>query len=810
MSTRFSQWRNTEYVGLPVESYLQAGLIKDQRIDTELQKTSAALGEYKSLQALGANAEAYQNEIMSGIKTQLEELAKGNLKSPEALMKMQSIVTNPTYVNGLKQIAKSTEYFKAAQKAAKDYEKESGNQINAAPFYEAYQQLMNEEGNASKFNPNLFANMDSFPKYMEIQKELNETVKNIKENKRYFDASKGAYIKVGSIEEITPERIRETVNYEFKNRKDILSQFNRNLKYDAFSSGRSLSEYGDEIKQSYANQASSYQKEYDDYQKDPTGYIKKQGKDVKYKPQYDAEMNNIKSTIERLNKLAAADSETVARQRYIDNAAEEAVGIFGYKKETMDIKTDGSVLQARAFARQDAKEAALRKMVEGGTAIVPTGLMFAPDAKEVEAEINNGNYLIKLLESSGVDRKEYEKYKAVEILNKRASLPFAQRAKFTAENYGAIINAESAIKQVPITQNKKLVEKIAVSYGYNPKVNVGVDPAEYLKTVHRNGNSQGVGIINKDVDAKELAMSISSAGAAVYENGVLVKQKDELLNGINGANAADKAFNLVSSQLPLFEYSRDGKPVASFRHPTKENTKISYELTGELARGMQAVAPIMRVVNDMNYGRSGPVKPLVIEVPEAMTTTGRTANVSYTGARLPVGSPGLTFFKNADSQLSRNYGERAIYQVAAVLNGNKSIDKLPANERLQKMNEAIKIINSGYLENMVSDGAKQGTNIVKIPTSNGISYLDLKESMYIIDNQFTNPDQIYNMQVGLPNEIKKPSGKGFVTIGGMRNEVDALTPLLRAAGQTFAAKSSQKALAEAMIQTPEYTYGMQY
>ena len=99
MSTRFSQWRNTEYVGLPVDSYLQAGLIKDQRIDTELQKTSAALAEYKSLQAVGANAEAYQNEIMSGIKGELEALAKDNLKSPEALMKMQSIISNTTYVS---------------------------------------------------------------------------------------------------------------------------------------------------------------------------------------------------------------------------------------------------------------------------------------------------------------------------------------------------------------------------------------------------------------------------------------------------------------------------------------------------------------------------------------------------------------------------------------------------------------------------------------------------------------------------------------------------------------------------------------
>ena len=120
MSTRFSQWRNTDYVGLPTETYLQSGLIQDQRIDTELQKSSAALAEYKSLQAVGANAQAYQNQIMSDLKTRLEGLAKENLKSPDALMKMQSIIADPTFVGGLKQIAKDTEYFKLAQKAAMD------------------------------------------------------------------------------------------------------------------------------------------------------------------------------------------------------------------------------------------------------------------------------------------------------------------------------------------------------------------------------------------------------------------------------------------------------------------------------------------------------------------------------------------------------------------------------------------------------------------------------------------------------------------------------------------------------------------
>ena len=86
-------------------------------------------------------------------------------------MKMQSIVTNPTYIQGLKQVAKNTEYFKAAQKAAQDYEKESGNKINAAPFYKAYQELMNETGDPTKFNPNRFMGLDSVPKYTEIQKE---------------------------------------------------------------------------------------------------------------------------------------------------------------------------------------------------------------------------------------------------------------------------------------------------------------------------------------------------------------------------------------------------------------------------------------------------------------------------------------------------------------------------------------------------------------------------------------------------------------------------------------------------------------
>ncbi len=460
MSTRFSQWRNTEYVGLPVESYLQSGLIQDQRIDTELQKTSAALAEYKSLQAVGANAKAYQSQIMSEIKAQMEDLAKQSLKSPEALMKIQQVVSNPTYIQGLKQIAKNTEYFKAAQKAALDYEKESGNKINAAPFYKAYQEMMNETGDPTKFNANRFAGLDSVPKYIEIQKEVNETISKMKPGTKVWDYKKGIYDYVRSEEELSPERILNAVKHEFNNRVDLQTQLQRNIDFESYNLGVSADIRGNQLKETYGKTYNNLTAELESYKTNPAAFKKKYG--IQNDEQLKSTVAQLEDQINEYSGLLKMDPRSILTQNAIAKSAIVSGSLYAYKKESLKKTVNPiDVVNAQAAARQKQIDK-LDKIAKGSTAMIDMALTFGQDAAVQENKIKDGSYLRELAGSINMDIKKFN----------IAGGPVRQYKGAVADVAGGqgFIDLIRGTTEADKKQKQELVSQLAEKYGFKKGV----------------------------------------------------------------------------------------------------------------------------------------------------------------------------------------------------------------------------------------------------------------------------------------------------------------------------------------------------
>lgn len=819
MSTRFSQWRNTEYVGLPVESYLQAGLVKDQRIDTELQKTSAALAEYKSLQALGANAEAYQNEIMSGIKTQLEDLAKGNLKSPEALMKMQSIVTNPTYINGLKQIAKSTEYFKIAQKAASDYKKESGNDINSAPFYQAYKELMDETGDASKFNPNRFAGMDSFPKYIEVQEKINSIVKEMKPNTMVWSSKDGGYRRINSIEELTDERIRDAVQYELRNRKDLQTQFARNIQYDALQRGSNISDMGLGIKEEYKGQANELESQLSIYKQDPIGYAKKLKLDPK---KLAIQAANTEAQIAQLKQLAELDPEAAVNYKYSNDIATGASKLYAYKKDDFSEKADAFQLQQNAFANQrqrDAQAAAEQAaLVNGNTAMVNLGIVMGDSAETAEADIKSGEYLRQLAQSTGIDIEQYMPNVpgGKSFMTQLGNTFGFNETNLSQDGFMKALGNELGFKPssskapyVNANKQKEFIKELAKKWGYNPKINGENNETAFLQNLRRSGEHLGKGVVNLNFDAKRINAALGNMSEiTVLENGEKVtstETKQKFLNYLTNAGNETNGVNFSESGVPLITF-KFGEVFANYREPGT-NKMISYQLPNDLAKGLQGVKEIMEVAKDRSYGVGINNRPVSVFVPEQSTTTGANGISQYTGARVANGSSALTMFKNAGNKYSREKGKSIIKEVAQAI-ADKPLDQYNEKETISLYNQAIKYINDKYNSNInlgenglpVIDRSSGTSNIINVKKSGNAQNIVLDNHYYIINNGITTLADLENLHVGMAEEKLIPSGKGFIRIGGTDTENNVLTRAVKAGAETLIKPGTYQPIKPAIIE----------
>lgn len=236
MATRFSRWNNTEYVPLPTDYYQMAIMQQEQMAQKQIDLAQQAMYQFRSLTPASKDAQAYYDQTLQKLNEELQSVGKMNLQTPEALAKINSLISNPQYLNAFRGVARDTENVKLAQKARTDYVKESGNDINAVEILQAMTGMANEQGDASKFNPNRFDNLSVIPKYIEIQPEVDKIIKEMKEKKGYRDFTTNNWVTIEKWEELSADDIRKAVLGQLGSRNDLALQLQRNIKYDAFRS----------------------------------------------------------------------------------------------------------------------------------------------------------------------------------------------------------------------------------------------------------------------------------------------------------------------------------------------------------------------------------------------------------------------------------------------------------------------------------------------------------------------------------------------------------------------------------------------
>lgn len=766
MSTRFSQWHNTEYVPLPVDYYMQAGLQNDQKIEGELQNTTAALASYKALQPIGADAQALHEQVLGNMRSDIEDVAKSNVKSPDAMMRLNSIIQNPTYIGSLSKIAKHAEYYKQASDAAKEYVKKYGNQVNAAPFYEQMQDMANEKGDPNNFNYSRFAGMDAVPAYIETQKEVDDVVSKMKPGSRVWDEVGGKYIVLNSLKELTPERIASAVQHEFRSRTDIKEQLKRNIRWDNLSSGQSMNQRAEYSRGQLRSQIADFDNDVVLAKNDPHAFMQKYG--LNHKQDISSAVNELNNRRNLLQGSASLPDDQLIASQYINDAAQSSASVYQISEQSKTHKPDAFELQDRGFAH---KEKMMKNMyTQDNMIVVPTGINgVAPLADE--HKIDDGSFINELANNIGMTQKQAEEmgFPVIPISKKWDFTTAKSNPGGTAQwlEMQKIKNSRPSDKAYYVDMSKatpEQLEKLATSYGYNKTMYGNVTPMDFLKSTYRSNAHIEKGIINPNIDRNKLNAVLLSNNVPVYVDGVLGSDADKIkYQGMLNNDKGEKGnANFAKNQSGVIEYvGENATPVVSYNVDGK---KVSFELQGDLGAGLSGLSAGVLASRNKSYGRTEYVDPAVVNVPSAVTNKGAVGYERWTASRLPNG-PDITYFKGADSYDNVFKGHNIVNQVAQQLSNFKDLSKHTIEDQMKYINQAVKLINDKYEKSIrqTPNGISLDPNInqnIELPDGRTIR---ISEPIYIINKKFKNlSDYNDNIQVG----ISPQSTSRGQTIGG--------------------------------------------
>lgn len=233
MANRYDQWVATGPIELPIETYQAAGLYNEQKTAQDVQELGQIFSAYNSINPASPDAKAFYDDTLASLREKVSEVGKMNLTTPDANRKLQLIVNDPTITSNLKGVMQDRLLYDKRQDEMREYLKKNPK-VNAAGYLSAFANLNQEQGDASKFNPNRFANMDPLADYYDVNKRIEEGIGKLKEDevsmKRIFGDK---YIEVKDTA-LGKEKIREYVVKSMANDPQIQDQLKRNMQYSYY------------------------------------------------------------------------------------------------------------------------------------------------------------------------------------------------------------------------------------------------------------------------------------------------------------------------------------------------------------------------------------------------------------------------------------------------------------------------------------------------------------------------------------------------------------------------------------------------
>ena len=271
MANIYNRWAPTQRIGLPVDYYQSALMLKDQRAQESVDKIEGIANQYAQIQAVSPDAEALYNETMDKLRSGVEALSKEKLDTPEAQRRAAKLFKDPEIVSNLDKVYSDAMYAAEARKNLNEYLKKNP-QVNAVDYLTAFNKLGTETGDSSKFNPDRFKNMPALTDYYDVNKLIADEVKSLKANEEEVKKIVGDKYQTYKETGVLEDRIRELARDRVLADPQAYSQFQRNTRYqnflaDPYDPENGMRKNASSFRAGIGNQQISIQKRIDDLAK---------------------------------------------------------------------------------------------------------------------------------------------------------------------------------------------------------------------------------------------------------------------------------------------------------------------------------------------------------------------------------------------------------------------------------------------------------------------------------------------------------------------------------------------------------------
>lgn len=177
MANRFDTYVRTTYVPEPIDYYQLGVQGQEAEMGGKLQQMGNDLDTANNIMAAYTPDIQTKTQIIDSIRSQLEDVTRQNLTTPEAMVKFNKIINNRENIDKLAAVQSNAMEYQRLMKEMQDYEKETGNSINNTRLRAA----MEDYNRGTEFKSG-FMRGQSPGKYIDVVKDVQDVLKNVKGN----------------------------------------------------------------------------------------------------------------------------------------------------------------------------------------------------------------------------------------------------------------------------------------------------------------------------------------------------------------------------------------------------------------------------------------------------------------------------------------------------------------------------------------------------------------------------------------------------------------------------------------------------
>jgi hypothetical protein len=198
MGNRFTGFVRSEYNALPIDYYQAALAAKEQEGMSKLADMRQMLDYTAGVESVYNPDTELKQQHLSDMESKIAEIGKMNLRTPDALAKLQAVIGDRRVINDFVGIQRNTANYRTAMDNAKKYREQYGNDINIDPMMAAMQEYNSKGRDGFQAG---FLSDSSISSFVDVNKGVQEVLEKMKPVKTEKVTPTGEWIyKVGNSE----------------------------------------------------------------------------------------------------------------------------------------------------------------------------------------------------------------------------------------------------------------------------------------------------------------------------------------------------------------------------------------------------------------------------------------------------------------------------------------------------------------------------------------------------------------------------------------------------------------------------------